>query len=66
LLREPGWEARNCEDAQPGSAAHVVEELKIAHAELQQFTPRLISAQEKEKQRLSRDLHDDIGQSWHY
>ena len=38
------------------------EDLKIAHAELQQFTPRLISAQEKEKQRISRDLHDDIGQ----
>jgi len=39
-----------------------LEDLKIAHAELQQFTPRLISAQEKEKQRISRDLHDDIGQ----
>jgi signal transduction histidine kinase len=39
-----------------------LEELKVAHAELQQFTPRLISAQEKEKQRISRDLHDDIGQ----
>jgi signal transduction histidine kinase len=36
-----------------------LEELKIAHAELRQFTPRLISAQEKEKQRISRDLHDD-------
>jgi signal transduction histidine kinase len=39
-----------------------LEDLKVAHAELQQFTPRLISAQEKEKQRISRDLHDDIGQ----
>jgi signal transduction histidine kinase len=39
-----------------------LEELRIAHAELRQFTPRLISAQEKEKQRISRDLHDDIGQ----
>ena len=39
-----------------------LEDLKAAHAELQQFTPRLISAQEKEKQRISRDLHDDIGQ----
>src|SRR5215472_5084224 len=36
--------------------------LKRAHEELQQFTPRLISAQEKEKQRIARDLHDDIGQ----
>jgi len=40
----------------------VLEELKVAHAELQQFTPRLISAHEEEKQRISRDLHDDIGQ----
>lgn len=39
-----------------------LEDLRLAHAELQQFTPRLISAQEKEKQRISRDLHDDIGQ----
>lgn len=39
-----------------------LEDLKVAHAELQQFTPRLISAQENEKQRISRDLHDDIGQ----
>lgn len=39
-----------------------LEDLKGAHAELQQFTPRLISAQEQEKQRISRDLHDDIGQ----
>src|SRR6516164_5691268 len=39
-----------------------LEDLKRAHAELQQFTPRLISAQEKEKQRIARDLHDDIGQ----
>ena len=39
-----------------------LEDLKAAHAELRQFAPRLISAQEKEKQRISRDLHDDIGQ----
>jgi two-component system sensor histidine kinase UhpB len=39
-----------------------LEDLKIAHAELREFTPRLISAQEKEKQRIARDLHDDIGQ----
>jgi len=40
-----------------------LEDLKAAHVELQQFAPRLISAQENEKQRISRDLHDDIGQS---
>ena len=39
-----------------------VEELKKAHAELQEFTPRLIAAQEQEKQRISRELHDDVGQ----
>ena len=39
-----------------------LEDVKRAHAELQQFTPRLISAQEKEKKRIARDLHDDIGQ----
>jgi PAS domain S-box-containing protein len=40
----------------------VVEDLKRAHAELQQLTPRLISAQEEEKLRISRELHDDVGQ----
>ena len=39
-----------------------LEDLKSAHSELQQFTPRLISAQEQEKQRISRELHDDVGQ----
>jgi len=40
----------------------VLEELRTAHSELQNFTPRLISAQEQEKQRIARDLHDDVGQ----
>ena len=39
-----------------------VEKLKNAHTELQEFTPRLIAAQEQEKQRISRELHDDVGQ----
>jgi len=39
-----------------------VEDLKKAHSELQAFTPRLIAAQELEKQRISRELHDDVGQ----
>ena len=39
-----------------------VDELKKAHSELQEFTPRLIAAQEQEKQRISRELHDDVGQ----
>lgn len=39
-----------------------LEELQRAHAELQQLTPRLFSAQEQERRRISRDLHDDFGQ----
>jgi signal transduction histidine kinase len=39
-----------------------VEELKEANSELKEFTPRLIAAQEQEKQRISRELHDDVGQ----
>ena len=39
-----------------------LEELKKAHSELQEFTPRLIAAQEQEKERISRELHDDVGQ----
>jgi len=39
-----------------------IEDLQRAHAELQQLTPRLISAQEAEKLRISRELHDDVGQ----
>jgi PAS domain S-box-containing protein len=39
-----------------------LEDLQRAHAELQQLTPRLISAQEAERLRISRELHDDVGQ----
>jgi signal transduction histidine kinase len=39
-----------------------LEDLKTAHSELQRFTPRLIYVQEQEKQRISRELHDDVGQ----
>ena len=39
-----------------------VEELKKANSELKEFTPRLIAAREQEKQRISRELHDDVGQ----
>jgi signal transduction histidine kinase len=39
-----------------------LQDLRSAHSELQQFTPRLISAQEQERQRISRELHDDVGQ----
>ncbi len=39
-----------------------ITDLKQAKMELMQLTERLIRAQEDERQRLARDLHDDIGQ----
>ena len=39
-----------------------ITELKQAKLELVELTERLIQAQESERQRLARELHDDIGQ----
>lgn len=39
-----------------------LEDLKRAHSELQQLAPRLLYAQEEERKKISRELHDDIGQ----
>jgi PAS domain S-box-containing protein len=39
-----------------------ITDLKQAKMELLQLTERLIRAQEEERQRLARELHDDIGQ----
>jgi len=39
-----------------------ITELKQAKSELVELTERLIQAQESERQRLARELHDDIGQ----
>ena len=38
------------------------EELLKTHLELQHVTQRLLQVQEEERQRISRELHDDVGQ----
>jgi PAS domain S-box-containing protein len=50
------------EEALSDATRKLVEAQERAHQELRQFTPRLIAAQEDEKRRISRELHDDIGQ----
>jgi signal transduction histidine kinase len=42
--------------------AHDITERKLAEAALSNVTLRLIDAQEKERSRIGRELHDDIGQ----
>jgi signal transduction histidine kinase len=39
-----------------------ISEIKRAHLQLQEFAKRLMKAQEDERKRISRELHDDIGQ----
>ncbi|HEY7533358.1 MAG TPA: PAS domain-containing protein, partial [Nitrospiraceae bacterium] len=50
------------EEALAAATRTLLETQERAHEQLRQFTPRLIAAQEDEKRRISRELHDDIGQ----
>jgi PAS domain S-box-containing protein len=50
------------EEALSDTRRKLVEAQEKANQQLREFTPRLIAAQEDEKRRISRELHDDIGQ----
>ena len=50
------------EEALSDARRKLVEAQEKANQQLREFTPRLIAAQEDEKRRISRELHDDIGQ----
>jgi signal transduction histidine kinase len=42
---------------------HRYQEIAVARAELKQLSARLVEAQEEERRSISRELHDEVGQS---
>lgn len=42
---------------------HEVTQRKLAEEEIQKMTGKIIDVQEEERKRISRELHDDIGQN---
>jgi len=56
------WQLAEARDSLEERVAERTSELKRAAAERQQLLGRLVSVQEEERQRLSRDLHDTAGQ----
>lgn len=62
-LMQVGAQLRQANDLLERRVAERTAELTQAHARLSGLSRRLVQAQEAERARLSRDLHDEIGQA---